>query len=110
MLRILPTNEEELQTVQELQNLEELQVTGAALRGTSGETPPSPVFHPPTRAAGQGWGLEMGWRWDEGGGGGRMGLERQMDMGQAGWRRMMGVEKDNWTGKRLDERMWATAG
>lgn len=42
MLRIVPTNDEELQKVQELQDLEELQVLGAAVGVAFGDTPPSP--------------------------------------------------------------------
>lgn len=56
MLRIVPTSDEELQKVQELQDLEELQVPGATAGVAFGETPPPPpqlmslALHPPNHA------------------------------------------------------------
>lgn len=59
MLRIVPTNDEELQKVQELQDLEELQVLGAAVGVASGDIPPQPVslaLYPTNHSVERGWG------------------------------------------------------
>lgn len=67
MLRIVPTSDEELQKVQELQDLEELQVPGATAGVAFGETPPPhpasarvPCFAPPKSCCRVGMGLGGG--------------------------------------------------
>ena len=62
MLRIVPTNAEELQKVQELQDLEELQVPG----GFWGTAPLATCFAPPKPHCRAGMGLEVGRSWCRG--------------------------------------------